>query len=110
MTNSNEKPKTIERLGLSTFAFNYDIKEEILKDDNENERIEYQYKTLIFEHLPTQGEIINRIISDTYPDGGELAVQRKGIVDKENAEFVEYNEFVESTKIQIKAIFNETIQ
>ena len=107
MTNSNEKPKTIERLGLSTFAFNYDIKEEILKDDNENERIEYQYKTLIFEHLPTQGEIINRIISDKYPDGEESAIHRKGILDRQNPEFVAYNEFVENTKAKIKKEFEE---
>lgn len=108
MTHSNEKPKTIEKLGLSTFAFNYDV-EQIAIQDDEIEKTEYKYKTLVFDHLPQAGEVINRIVSDAYPDGGESAVQRKGILDKENHEFLAYNEFVESVKNQIKTIFDETI-
>ena len=106
MTHSNERPARIERLGLSTFAYNYDVQEvSVQTNENEPERIEYQYKTLVFDHSPTRNEVINRIIAEKYPDGEESAIQRKGILDRQNPEFIAYNEFVEETKAKVKADF-----
>lgn len=102
MTHSNEMPARIERLGFSTFAYNYNVKEVVVED-----RIEFQYETLVFDHYPTRNEIINRIISEAYPNGEELAIQRKGIIDNQNIEFVAYNEFVESVKEQVKKDYEE---
>ena len=107
MTHSNERPARIEKLGHSTFAYNYNVKEVVVED-----RIEFQYETLVFGHVPTRNEVINRIICETYPDGEESAIQRKGIIDNHNQEFVEYNNFVEYTKAAVKQDFeqHETIQ
>lgn len=102
MTHSNERPARIEKLGHSTFAYNYNVKEVVVED-----RIEFQYETLVFDHVPTRNEVINRIICETYPDGEESAIQRKGIIDNHNQEFVEYNEFVEQVKAQVKLDYEE---
>lgn len=104
-------PERIERLGVSTFAYNYDVKEVAVQDDG-NERTEFQYKTLVFDHVPNRNEVINRIICETYPDGEESAIQRKGIINNSDPEFVEYNNFVEDTKAAVKQDFeqHETIQ
>jgi len=113
MTHSNERPARIEQLGMSTFAYNYDVQEvSVQTNENEPERIEYQYKTLVFDHSPTRNEVINRIVCEQYPAGEESALQRKGILNKANPEFIAYNEFVESTKEKIKKDFeeNEAIQ
>ena len=102
MTHSIERPARIEKLGHSTFAYNYNVKEVVVED-----RIEFQYETLVFDHVPTRNEVINRIICETYPDGEESAIQRKGIIDNSDPEFVEYNEFVEHVKAQVKSDYEE---
>ena len=108
MTHSNEKPATIEQLGMSTFAYNYDVQEvSVQTNENEPERIEYQFKTLVFDHKPKRNEVINRIIAETYPDGEESAIQRKGIIDNADHEFIAYNEFVENTKSKVKAEYEK---
>ena len=113
MTHSNERPARIEQLGMSTFAYNYDVQEvSVQTNENEPERIEYQFKTLVFDHKPKRNEVINRIIAERYPDGEESAIQRKGIINNSDPEFVEYNNFVEDTKSAVKQDFeqHETIQ
>lgn len=108
MTHSNEMPARIERLGLSTFAYNHDVQEvSVQTSENEPERIGYQFKTLVFDHKPTKNEVINRIIAERYPDGEESAIQRKGILDRQNPEFVDYNEFVEGVKIKVAQEYEE---
>ena len=102
MTHSNERPARIEKLGHSTFAYNYNVKEVVVED-----RIEFQYETLVFDHVPTRNEVINLIICETYPDGDESAIQRKGIIDNHNQEFIAYNEFVESVKQQVSEDYEE---
>lgn len=108
MTHSNERPARIEQLGMSTFAYNYDVQEvSVQTNENEPERIEYQFKTLVFDHKPTKNEVINRIIVERYPDGEESAIQRKGILDRQNPEFVDYNEFVEGVKFKVAQEYEE---
>lgn len=112
MTHSNERPARIEQLGMSTFAYNYDVKEVAVENIEGESHTEYQYKTLVFEHLPTCNEVINRIIAENYPDGEESANQRKGIINNSDPEFIAYNGFVENIKKVIKQDFSqhETIQ
>jgi len=112
MTHSNEIPAKFDRLGISTFAYNYDVKEVDIENQEGDARKEYQYKTLVFDHMPTCNEVINRVINETYPDGEESAIQRKGIINNSDPEFIAYNDFVESTKIAVKQDFSEheTIQ
>ena len=108
MTHSNEKPARIEQLGMSTFAYNYDVQEvSVQTNENEPARIEYQFKTLVFDHKPSRNEVINRIINDKYPNGEESAIQRKGILDNHNPEFIAYNEFVENTKTLVSLEYEE---
>lgn len=89
MANSNIKPEKIEQLGINTYAYNYNIEEV------ENG---FNYETEIFNTCPTRSLVINRLVSNKYPEGAEQAVLRKGIRDPLNEEYLEYYEFVESVK------------
>lgn len=86
---SNTYPERIQQLGINTFAYNYNIQE---VDGM------YNYETEIFEHYPSRGEVINRIVSNQYPDGEESAILRKAILNPENEEYLEYYKFVEYIK------------
>lgn len=105
MNSSNERPETIQKLGYSLFAYNYQINEVTKPSmrEGEPETKGFEFNSILFDHIPTIGEVINAIIGQTYPNGAENAIQRKGILDNENAEFKLYNEFVESTKTMVKA-------
>lgn len=108
MTHSNEIPAKIQQLGLSLFAYNYDIKTYISESTEMQPAAQgYEYESYLFKHKPTAYECINRIITDKYPDGAENAIQRKGIIDKENPEFLEYCSFVEELKLKVKSDFAE---
>lgn len=90
---SNTYPEQIQQLGINTFAYNYNVKE---ADGM------FFYETEIFEHYPTRGEVINRIVSNQYPNGEESAILRKAILNPDNPEYLEYYEFVENVKKQIE--------
>ena len=96
-TKSEIKPQIIERLGVNLYSYNYNIQEV-------EER--YEFTRYLFDHFPTINEVINAIITSIYPDGEELAIQRKGIVDPQNNEFVSYYHNVERIKAIIKEEFN----
>ena len=96
MTHSNTKPQTIEQLGYSLFAFNHNV----AQVGNG-----YEYDTIYFDFKPSYADVVNRVITDRYGHGDEMAIQRKGIIDNQNAEFVTYNQFVEDAKIWVKNEF-----
>lgn len=96
MANSNIKPQIIEQLGVSLYAYNYNIQEV----DNG-----YNYEQIILDSYPVYDVVINTIIRNKYPNGEENAIQRKGILDSKNAEFQEYNSFVERVKQEVKDSF-----
>ena len=93
-TKSEIKPQIIERLGVNLYSYNYNIQEV-------EER--YEFTRYLFDHFPTINEVINAIITSIYPDGEELAIQRKGIIDPQNNEFVSYYQNVERIKAIIKS-------
>ena len=98
MTHSNEKPLLIEQLGLSLFSYNHNI-----------QQVEegFTYNAIIFDHVPTRSEVINRIVTDKYKDGEEMAIQRKAILNPELPEFIEYNNFVEGVKQKVKIEYEQ---
>lgn len=100
-TISENKPKTIEQLGVNLYSYNYDIQE----IDNR-----YQFERYLFDHSPTDSEVINAVVTSIYPDGEELAIQRKGIINPQNNEFINYYQNVERIKSIIKAEYEETKQ
>ena len=97
ITLSKNKPQTIERLGVNLYSYNYNI---IEVEDG------YEFTRYLFDHSPIINEVINAIITSIYPDGEELAIQRKGIIDPQNNEFVSYYQNVERIKAIIKEEFN----
>lgn len=97
MTISDEKPVLIDQIGVSLFAYNH--------NPVQDETGAWHFDSYVFDHSPEYGEVINRIITDKYPNGEEAAIHRKGIVDKDNAEFVAYNQFVEQVKELVKTEF-----
>ena len=92
-TKSEIKLQIIERLGVNLYSYNYNI-----------QKVEggYEFTRYLFDHFPTINEVINTIISSIYPDGEELAIQRKGIIDPQNNEFISYYQNVERIKATIK--------
>lgn len=95
MTKSNNKPNRIEQLGMSLFAYNFNPTQ---TEDG------WEYESYYFNHIPNRDEIINEIVSRKYPNGGEFALQRKGIINPNDKEFLEYFERVE----QIKRIVDDS--
>lgn len=92
-------------MGHSLYAYNYQISE-VTKPairEGEPETKGFEFKSILFDHTPTAGDAINAIVNSQYPNGAENAIQRKGILDNTNTEFLQYNEFVEATKIMVKA-------
>ena len=92
-TIAENRPKIIEKLGANLYSYNYDIQEIDSK---------YQFERYLFDHSPTISEVINAVVTSIYPDGEELAIQRKGITNPQNNEFLNYYQNVEQIKAIIK--------
>ena len=60
---------------------------------------------LTLEHPVTRDRVIDLAVRANYPDGASEAAIRKGIVDKNDPDFVSFNEFVESIKRQVDEEF-----
>ncbi len=48
------------------------------------------------------GTIVNSVVKENYPMGADEAALRKGIINSEDADFVEFNAFVEQVKLKCK--------
>ena len=97
-TIAENRPKTIEKLGVNLYSYNYDIQE----IDNK-----YQFERYLFDHSPSANEVINAVVTSMYQNGEELAIQRKGIIDSQNNEFVNYYQSVEQIKAKIKSEYED---
>lgn len=51
--------------------------------------------------------LVNGLVRDRYSESEEFAILRKAINNPDNAEFIEYNEYVENCKLQAKAFIAE---
>ena len=68
MVQSNTKPEVIQQLGISLYAYNYNI----IKNEQG-----YQFEQIILDSYPVYDVVINTIIKNKYPNGEENAIQRK---------------------------------
>ena len=96
-SSSNIAPKTTEYLGNGKWHYNYNV----VQTEVDGE-IRYDYEQVILKGKPTYKSTVAAIVRDNYTVDAEMAIQRKGIADNSNQEFVEYNAFVESAKAIVK--------
>lgn len=55
-------------------------------------------------------KLVNSLVKEKYSDSEEFAILRKSISNPTNAEYVEYNAYVEECKVQAKAFIEERKQ
>ena len=89
---SNSRPPLIQQLGANLYAYNHDIQE---KEEG------FEFQPLYFDHSPSREEVINQLVVNSYPNGEELAIQRKGITDSQCDEFKNYYNNVENIKLKV---------
>ena len=96
-SSSNIAPKTTEHLGNGKWHYNYNV----VQTEVDGE-IRYDYDQVVLKGKPTYESTVAAIVRDKYTVDAEMAIQRKGISDNSNQEFVEYNAFVEAIKVMVK--------
>lgn len=89
---SNNRPPLIQQLGANLYAYNHDIQE--VEEG-------YEYQPLYFDHEPAREEVINELVLKSYPFGEENALQRKGILNPQDEEFLLYYDDVERIKYKV---------
>jgi hypothetical protein len=98
---SNIKPLALESAGDWRWFVNYNVKE-ITREEG----VYYEYEQVLVDKLD-YGLIVSAIIRERYTLDNEMSVQRKGIADSGNAEFIEYNAFAESVKAMVKEFLTQ---
>lgn len=96
-SSSNIAPKTTEHLGNGKWHYNYNVVQ--AEVDGETR---YDYEQVILKGKPNYESTVTAIVRENYTVDAEMAIQRKGIADNSNQEFVDYNAFVESVKAMVK--------
>ena len=82
------------------------MKEEAVYDEELGVSIQIvAVQQLTLERPVTRDRIINLAVSENYPDGASEAAIRKGIVDKNDPDFISFNNFVDNIKGQIDEEF-----
>lgn len=101
-----EQRKLVQDLGTGKSYINLFVKEEPVNDDELGVSIQIVAgQQLTLDHPVTRDRIINLAVRENYPDGASEAAIRKGIVDKNDPDFVSFNKFVESIKRQVDEEF-----
>lgn len=95
---SNNRPPLIQQLGANLYAYNHDIQE--VEEG-------YEYQPLYFDHEPAREEVINDLVLKAYPFGEENALQRKGILNPQDEEFLLYYDDVERIKYKVTQEYGE---
>ena len=93
-SSSNIAPKTTEYLGNGKYHYNYNVVQ--------SEVDRFDYNQVVVKGEPTYESTVAAIIRERYTVDEEMAIQRKGIADNSNQEFVDYNSFVEEVKAMVK--------
>lgn len=96
---SNIRPEIIEKYDESHSLYRINITEEVNEDG-----IIYKWDEYIIEHPVTRDKIIDAIINEHYQYGASEAAIRKGVINKDDPDFVAFNNFVEDIKVQIGTI------
>ena len=96
-SSSNIKPDHVVYIGNGKWHYNYNVAQ--TEVDGETR---YDYEQVILKGKPTYESTVAAIVRDRYTVDAEMAIQRKGIADNSNQEFVDYNAFVESIKDMVK--------
>ena len=94
---SNIRPETIEQYDESHSLYRINITEEVTEDG-----IVYNWDEYLIEHPVTRDKVIDAVIKEHYPDGASEAAIRKGVINKDDPDFVAFNNFVESVKAVIR--------
>lgn len=95
---SNNRPPLTQQLGANLYAYNHDIQE--VEEG-------YEYQPLYFDHEPAREEVINELVLKSYPFGEENALQRKGILNPQDEEFLLYYDDVERIKYKVTQEYGE---
>lgn len=96
-SSSNIAPKITEYLGGGKYHYNYNVVKSEVEGENR-----FDYNQVVVKGKPTYESTVSAIVRKRYTVDAEMAIQRKGIADKTNQEFVDYNSFVEETKAMVK--------
>ena len=94
---SNIRPETIEQYDESHSLYRINITEEVTEDG-----IVYNWDEYLIEHPVTRDKVIDAVIKEHYPDGASEAAIRKGVTNKDDPDFVAFNNFVEGVKDVIR--------
>ena len=94
---SNIRPETIEQYDESHSLYRINITEEVTEEVTED-GIVYNWDEYLIEHPVTRDKVIDAVIKEHYPDGASEAAIRKGVINKDDPDFVAFNNFVESVK------------
>jgi hypothetical protein len=94
---SNIRPETIEQYDESHSLYRINITEEVTEDG-----IVYNWDEYLIEHPVTRDKVIDAVVKEHYPDGASEAAIRKGVINKDDPDFVAFYNFVESVKDVIR--------
>ena len=68
------------------------------------------YEVKFTKYLPISYEnLVHRLVKEQYSDSAEFAILRKSITNPNNAEYLQYNAYVEDCKVQARAYIDERI-
>ncbi|MGL5683575.1 MAG: hypothetical protein ACRDDZ_11085 [Marinifilaceae bacterium] len=93
----------IEELGNDQFYYNREIDRQTLQDERGDVSL-YSCKRYLCDGVPSYESIVNQIVSYHYPNGEENALLRKGVMNPQNNEFINYNTFVEDVKQEVATV------
>lgn len=96
---SNIRPEIIEKYDESHSLYKINITEEVTEDG-----IIFKWDEYIIEHPVTRDKVIDAIIKEQYPNGASEAAIRKGVINKDDPDFVDFNNFVEDIKGRVETI------
>jgi hypothetical protein len=91
----------IQDLGTGFSYVNFDRRIEDVKDmetDEVSGTVTVAGSQYRIPNPASYDRIVDAVVCENFPDGADQAALRKGIIDSENADFVAFNAFVESTK------------
>lgn len=101
-----EQRKLVQDLGTGKSYINLFVKEEPVYDDELGVSIQIVAgQQLTLDHPVTRDRVIDLAVRANYPDGASEAAIRKGIVNKNDPDFIAFNNFVDNIKAQIDEEF-----